>query len=153
MAAELDWPNWPGFSPRAVAEFEAYNWPGNVRELRNVVERAVYRWEDPEREIDAIQFDPFHSPWAPSVSPVHAAPQLEIADEAPAQVEALQPASPPTTVGDFRAAVSDYERALLQNALAANRFNQRATASALNLSYDQLRHALKRHKLLETDAA
>jgi len=54
---------------------------------------------------------------------------------------------------DFRAAVSDYERALLQNALAANRFNQRATATALNLSYDQLRHALKRHKLLETDAA
>jgi psp operon transcriptional activator len=41
----------------------------------------------------------------------------------------------------------------LQNALEANRFNQRATASALNLSYDQLRHALKRHKLLETDAA
>jgi psp operon transcriptional activator len=40
MAVELDWPNWPGFSPRAVAEFEAYNWPGNVRELRNVVERG-----------------------------------------------------------------------------------------------------------------
>ena len=28
-----------------------------------------------------------------------------------------------------------------------NRFNQRATAAALGLSYDQLRHALKRHKL------
>ena len=153
MAVELDWPNWPGFSPRAVAEFEAYNWPGNVRELRNVVERAVYRWEDPEREIDAIQFDPFHSPWAPSASPVHAAPMLEVADEVASQVETQQAALPPTAVSDFRAAVSDYERALLQNALAANRFNQRATASALNLSYDQLRHALKRHKLLETDAA
>lgn len=153
MAVELDWPNWPGFSPRAVAEFEAYNWPGNVRELRNVVERAVYRWEDPEREIDAIQFDPFHSPWAPTASPVQAAPQLEITDEAPLQVEAQPAGLPPTTTSDFRAAVSDYERALLQNALAANRFNQRATATALNLSYDQLRHALKRHKLLETDAA
>ena len=153
MAVELDWPNWPGFSPRAVAEFEAYNWPGNVRELRNVVERAVYRWEDPERAIDAIQFDPFHSPWAPSGSPVHHAPQSEAADEAPAQVDAQPTALPPATTSDFRSAVSDYERALLQNALAANRFNQRATASALNLSYDQLRHALKRHKLLETDAA
>jgi psp operon transcriptional activator len=49
--------------------------------------------------------------------------------------------------------VAEYERSILQNALAANRFNQRATASALNLSYDQLRHALKRHKLLEADAA
>ena len=47
-----------GLRPRAPAELEAYSWPGNVRELRNAVERAVYRAEDPEREIDAIQFDP-----------------------------------------------------------------------------------------------
>jgi psp operon transcriptional activator len=62
-------------------------------------------------------------------------------------------AAPPANTSDFRAAVTDYERSLLQSALAANRFNQRATAAALNLSYDQLRHALKRHKLLEADAA
>ena len=30
MAVELDWPNWPGFSSRLVAELEAYPWPGNV---------------------------------------------------------------------------------------------------------------------------
>ena len=53
-------------APRAMAELEAYHWPGNVRELRNVVERAVYRHEDPERPVDEIQFDPFHSPWAPT---------------------------------------------------------------------------------------
>ena len=70
MAVELEWPNWPGFSTRAVVELETYRWPGNVRELRNVVERAVYRAEDPERPIDAIQFDPFHSPWAPADSAV-----------------------------------------------------------------------------------
>ncbi len=155
MAVELDWPNWPGFSPRALSELEDYHWPGNVRELRNVVERAVYRWEDPERPVDAIQFDPFHSPWAPSASShaqVHAeAPQAPVPD-GPMQEESPAPAQSLTT-NDFRASVSDYERALLQNALEANRFNQRATASALNLSYDQLRHALKRHKLLETDAA
>ena len=156
MAVELDWPNWPGFSPRAVAELEAYHWPGNVRELRNVVERAVYRWEDPERGIDALQFDPFHSPWAPASSQTlqaHAVPTPaeEAAAEAPPAATAQVPPSAQTN--DFRAAVSDYERALLQNALAANRFNQRATAAALNLSYDQLRHALKRHKLLEADAA
>ena len=68
MAVELDWPNWPGFTPRAVAELEAYPWPGNVRELRNVIERAVYRHEDPERAIDEIIFDPFHSPWAPTAA-------------------------------------------------------------------------------------
>ena len=154
MAVELDWPNWPGFSPRAVAEMEVYHWPGNVRELRNVVERAVYRWEDAEREVDALQFDPFHSPWAPAVplasggQPYADAPAVH-ADDAAAE----PPPAMTTVTNDFRAAVTDYERSLLQTALAANRFNQRATASALNLSYDQLRHALKRHKLLETDAA
>ena len=152
MAVELEWTNWPGFSPRAVAEFEAYSWPGNVRELRNVVERAVYRWEDPERQIDAIQFDPFHSPWAPTaVQAQHAAPVEHDAEAVPLAEPAV--AAPTATTSDFRAAVSEYERALLQSALAANRFNQRATAAALNLSYDQLRHALKRHKLMETDAA
>jgi psp operon transcriptional activator len=155
MGVELEWPNWPGFSPRAVAELEDYHWPGNVRELRNVVERAVYRWEDPERPIDALQFDPFHSPWAPSGSSAKAsyAPQADETASPATPAEAGSVTVPSATTNDFRTAVSDYEKALLQNALAANRFNQRATATALNLSYDQLRHALKRHKLLETDAA
>jgi psp operon transcriptional activator len=157
MAVELDWPNWPGFSPRAVTELEDYHWPGNVRELRNVVERAVYRWEDPERPIDALQFDPFHSPWAPASSPslqaytpVASSHEEGVGTEPPPPAA---PAPPPSQTNDFRAAVAEYERTLLQNALAANRFNQRATAAALNLSYDQLRHALKRHKLMEADAS
>ena len=59
------------------------------------------------------------------------------------------PRSAPVTAAtsDFRAAVADYERQLLEDALSRNRFNQRATAAALGLSYDQLRHALKRHRL------
>ena len=148
MAVELDWPNWPGFSPRAMAALEDYHWPGNVRELRNAAERAVYRHEDPERPIDEIQFDPFHSPWAPSaIAPAqHSAPAAEETTTAPAT-----PAMPVSSaVTDFRAAISAYERSLLEDALARNRFNQRATAAALGLSYDQLRHALKRHKLQDT---
>jgi psp operon transcriptional activator len=145
MAVELDWSNWPGFTPRAMAAFEAYHWPGNVRELRNVVERAVYRHEDPERAVDEIQFDPFHSPWAPTGSgPVaaHSAPIMVAADSP----DEPSP-GPVATTSDFRAAVADYERRLLEDALSRNRFNQRATAAALGLSYDQLRHALKRHRL------
>ena len=65
---------------------------------------------------------------------------------------ALAP-QPPASTSDLRAAVSSYERALLEDALARNRFNQRATAAALSLSYDQLRHALKRHKLLDPESA
>lgn len=135
MAAELDWPHWPGFGASASASLVAYGWPGNVRELRNVVERAVYRWEDPSRPVDEIQFDPFASPWRP--------------------VRAAEPAPPPTDAAltlhcdDFRAACDAHERALLEAALARCRFNQRATAAALRLTYDQLRHALRRHDLLE----
>ncbi len=154
MAVELEWPNWPGFSSAINEALETYPWPGNVRELRNTVERAVYRAEDPEREIDAIQFDPFHSPWAPADSPsgqpeqplgAKAPPTGLAPDSAPVSVAA----PPPTDVSDLRGAVNAYERALLEEALARSRFNQRATATALGLSYDQLRHALKRHKLLD----
>jgi psp operon transcriptional activator len=156
MGVELDWPNWPGFSDEVVAKMERYPWPGNVRELRNVVERAAYRWEDPERPIDSIQFDPFHSPWAPKPGATPPPPPQALsgqpeavaepaAEEAPAAAAALQ-------TEDFRASVDAYERALLEEALSANRYNQRATAAAIGLSYDQLRHALKRHKLLDAGA-
>ena len=156
MSVELDWPNWPGFTPRAIAELDTYAWPGNVRELRNVIERAVYRHEDPERPIDEIIFNPFHSPWAPhGAAAVHAVPAgVPPHEEAsPAEPSAqVSEAAGPAETNDFRGAVSAYERALLEDGLKRNRFNQRATAAALGLSYDQLRHALKRHKLLDAAA-
>ena len=151
MAVELDWSNWPGFSSRASAALEAYSWPGNVRELRNVVERAVYRHEDPERQVDEINFDPFHSPWAPTSSRPVAPASSPGESEEPSSTPAAAP-TPSSTTSDFRAAIADYERQLLEDALRRNRFNQRATAAALNLSYDQLRHALKRHKLQDSAA-
>ena len=155
MGVELDWPNWPGFSTRAMAELEAYHWPGNVRELRNVVERAVYRHEDPERPVDAIVFDPFYSPWAPAAADTvqtHAAAVEPSAEEWNSSSHLVASAPPPTPTNDFRGAVAAYERQLLEDALSRNRFNQRATATALGLSYDQLRHALKRHKLQDSAA-
>jgi psp operon transcriptional activator len=157
MALELDWPNWPDFSARAMAALEAYHWPGNVRELRNVIERAVYRHEDPERAIDQIQFDPFHSPWAPVAGAGYeshsAAAEAASSGEGPAALQSPPPiAAPPASTSDFRAAVAAYEQQLLEDALRRNRFNQRATAAALGLSYDQLRHALKRHKLQDSAA-
>ena len=149
MGVELEWPNWPGFSARAAAELEAYPWPGNVRELRNVVERAVYRHEDPERPVDEIVFDPFHSPWAPQHAPGSVPPRPAIAEDL-SETESEAAPSAPATTDDLRGAVAAYERRLLEDALGRNRFNQRATAAALGLSYDQLRHAMKRHKLQES---
>ena len=157
MAAELEWAGWPGFSPEARVALETYPWPGNVRELRNVVERAVYRWDDPEQPIAAIQFDPFSSPWAVGTSPERVERNFaEAGDEEgerPSLPTASEPRLPSHVTSDFRAAVTAFERAILEEALKANRFNQRATAAALSLSYDQLRHALKRHKLMDSEPA
>ena len=145
MALELNWDGWPGFSRTAMEALVGHEWPGNVRELRNVIERAVYRWEDPEQPIDAIEFDPFASPWRPKgeaaramVTPSQAAPAVASASVT-VEIEC----------NDFKAAVEAHERTLLEAALKRCRYNQRLTAKALALSYDQLRHALRRHDLLQ----
>jgi len=153
MAVELDWPNWPGFSAEALERMERYPWPGNVRELRNVVERAVYRSEDPERPVDIVQFDPFRSPWAPVENVVAEDFDEEIvAAMTPAASVSTGTPAVPTSTEDLKTAVAEYEKILIQDALEKNRYNQRATADALGLSYDQLRHAMKRLKLTETAA-
>ena len=142
MASELGWEAWPGFSPAAGEALEDYAWPGNVRELRNVVERAVYRWDEPQQPIAEIQFDPFDSPWQTAAAPV--------------AVSALPSADPRAAdhalVSDLRAAVDAHERAIIEHHLTRHRFNQRRTAAALGLTYDQLRHCLRKHGLLPTAA-
>lgn len=144
MAAELHWDAWPGFSDRAMAALEDHQWPGNVRELRNVVERAVYRWDNWEMPVAHVEFDPFDSPWKPQPMPRAAEPG---ASARPAE----QPAAPRALdqITDLRSAVDAHEKAILENALARNRFNQRQTAKALGLTYDQLRHCMKKHGLSE----
>jgi len=53
------------------------------------------------------------------------------------------------TVEDLRAAVDSHERAILEHHLGRNRWNQRQTAKALGLTYDQLRHCIRKHGLSE----
>ena len=48
---------------------------------------------------------------------------------------------------DLRAAVDAYEKQILADTMARCRFNQKIAAEALGLSYDQIRHALKKHGL------
>jgi psp operon transcriptional activator len=155
MATELDWDSWPGFGAVAMRAMENYQWPGNVRELRNVVERAVYRWNDPGQPVDYVQFDPFESPWTPVTQSMPTQREAAMSTD---EEESSQPSRHSTDfsaineaaikVGDFKATTEAFEKALLEQALAQHRYNQRQTAKALNLSYDQLRHSLKKHDLL-----
>jgi len=153
MANELDWPQFPGFSARAIEQLLAHDWPGNVRELRNVVERSVARGA-PEAAIDAVVLDPFASAYA-LAGPPHRKPG---AAAAPAAPETAPDEAPPAPVGgilsdplrafDLREALKRLEHDLLRQALSAQRFNQRATARQLGLTYDQLRNRLRKHDLL-----
>ncbi|MGB3471785.1 MAG: phage shock protein operon transcriptional activator [Erythrobacter sp.] len=151
MASELEWHTWPGFATHVSAQFEEYAWPGNVRELRNVVERAVYRWDNPEEPISYAQFDPFESPWKPK-SPSHRRSEHStpaLAGGGPQPNAVVAPGVDFDAVDDLRSAVDSHERAIVEHALGKHRWNQRQTAKALSLSYDQLRHAIKKHGLLE----
>lgn len=143
MGAELGWEGWPGFSSHVEEQLENHPWPGNVRELRNVVERAVYRWGSWDDPIGHVQFDPFDSPWVPSAQPAPSDAAKADSTPAPAAAETFE------DIDDLRAAVDAHERRIVEHALGRNRWNQRQTAKALGLSYDQLRHCIKKHGLME----
>jgi psp operon transcriptional activator len=142
MSIEIGWPSFPGFSRLAENALVAHSWPGNIRELKNTVERAVYRWPHPTEPIDTILFDPFESAYRliPEMPPERIEQRTERTGP-PVESKTALP-------GDFKTAVADFEKDLLARAYEAHRFNQRETAAALSLSYDQLRHALKKHGLL-----
>lgn len=149
MALDLEMDGWPGFSKEAMARLQAYDWPGNVRELRNVVERAVYRWAGQEGPVEDIQFDPFDSPWRPLAGQgvLHEPAPAATAAEGAMPFSSVPTGYNPADCADFRIAVADYEKAILTAALERCRWNQRAAAAALSLTYDQLRHAMRRHEL------
>ncbi|APG62669.1 phage shock protein operon transcriptional activator [Sphingorhabdus lutea] len=156
MASELGWSNWPGFGDLAKNALDTYQWPGNVRELRNVVERAVYRWADETQPVDYIIFDPFDSPWIQKLGAATITPKAAEPAEQKHSTDLSQFMQQPAQnihliidkVTDLRQATEDYEKAVLEQALAKSRYNQKQTAKALNLSYDQLRHCLKKYDLL-----
>ncbi len=154
MASEIGWREWPGFSVEASAVLATYDWPGNVRELKNVIERAVYRWTDEMQPIATIEFDPFASPWRPagSVSTLsnHAS---ENRDASRREMPAIAAKTAGGAVSDLRASVEAHERSILEATLTRCRFNQREAAKALSLSYDQLRHCLRKHGMLDKKAA
>ena len=146
MAAEIGWDRWPGFAEHVGRQLEEHPWPGNVRELRNVIERAVYRWDEWGEPIAHVQFDPFDSPWIPQGNPVPGG-----ADREPRAPQPAARGPDYDSIDDLRAAVEAHERAIVEHHLGRNRWNQRQTAKALGLTYDQLRHCIRKHGLTADD--
>lgn len=154
MVKELGQEYFAGFSDTVIRQLLSYSWPGNVRELKNVVERAVY--QHPNKLVSKLVFNPFESPYRPSVSPVR---QVAVADGRSADSEGSSAqrhttTSPPVSADwsgqpiDFSQHMKDYETDLLKKALEQCQFNQRKTAEFLGLSYHQLRGYLRKYDLL-----
>ncbi|HBK91672.1 MAG TPA: phage shock protein operon transcriptional activator [Parvularcula sp.] len=125
-----------GFAPEALAALLGHDWPGNVRELRNAAERSLYRWIAGGREgpIEDIVLDPF--------SGAHRAPASLSARPAEPRNEA-----PPAASYDFRRELDALEKRWTEAALIATAWNQRETAKALKLTYDQMRGLIRKHGL------
>lgn len=150
MSLDLERPLFAGFSASARQRLLDHPWPGNVRELRNVVERAVYRLNDPEEEVEELNFDPFASPWRPRAAAAAGSPAEPLQRDEPGAVspERAVAAAPPELPMDFCARIDAIEVEWLKLALEKARWNQRKAAELLGMSYHQLRGYLRKYKLV-----
>ncbi|MEH6583315.1 MAG: phage shock protein operon transcriptional activator [Halioglobus sp.] len=138
MCGELGWKLFPGFTPAAQQQLEDHGWPGNIRELKNVVERSIYRWGKPDIPVGQIVIDPFKSPYCDGT---------ETTEEAAGDENVMTPIEVQAQPLDFHQRIAVLERQLIEEALAKNGHNQRHTADALGLRYDQLRGLIRKYKL------
>jgi psp operon transcriptional activator len=174
MTREMELELFSGFSRKAQQTLLEYDWPGNIRELKNVVERAVYRNNNPHVPVHEIILDPFASQFRPTQrikapsSVVAANAQAPVATTASTQPNSIEqplttapvPQENTTTTDshqaqqwefplDFKANSQAHEIALLKDALRDSQFNQKRTAEKLQLTYHQLRGYLKKYNLLD----
>ena len=171
MARELDFELFSGFTEKAKRSLLEYHWPGNIRELKNVVERSVYRCNNPHLPVHELIIDPFESPFRPSqriqthdrvnalnsTQPSNNQPNTSdsstAADEIKSAIPTASTVNKNVTLEQFPQSLKtlsqDYEIELIQSALSHCQFNQKKTAEALELTYHQLRGYLKKYNLLD----
>lgn len=171
MARELEFELFSGFTEKAKRTMLEYSWPGNIRELKNVIERSVYRCNNPHLPVHELIIDPFESPFRPSqriktLDRITASQQTTPNDTPHASVNDNEPESTKNETVSATTVVSpvlinnefpqslktlsqNYEVELIKSALAHCQYNQKKTAQALELTYHQLRGYLKKYNLLD----
>ena len=161
MARELEFELFSGFTTKAKRSLLEYSWPGNVRELKNVVERSVYRCNNPHLPVHELVIDPFESPYRPSQRiKTHDRTIQNNVVESPLEesiknntVNGIVNNENTTKQYNFPLSLKElsqnHEKELIQEALKYCQFNQKKTADALELTYHQLRGYLKKYNLLD----
>lgn len=165
MIREMELELFSGFTEKAKKTLMEHDWPGNIRELKNVVERSVYRTNNPYIPVHDIVLDPFDSLYRPqkrvktndrvtqvttavAATNVSSAPITQQSDSTPvATANAGNPRF------DFPVSLKDlsqsYEIDMIKQALEDSHYNQKKTAEKLSLTYHQLRGYLKKYNLLD----
>lgn len=166
MAREMEMELFSGFTEKAKRTLLEYEWPGNIRELKNVIERAVYRTNNPHLPVHEIVLDPFESAFRPKnrvktndrvstdTSPV-SVPITPVIATSEVSQPAKQTNELPEIVDypiDLKERSQQYEIDMIKQALADSQFNQKKTAEKLSLTYHQLRGYLKKYNLLDSSA-
>ncbi|SEK39306.1 sigma54 specific transcriptional regulator, Fis family [Colwellia chukchiensis] len=164
MARELEFELFSGFTEKAKRALLEYHWPGNIRELKNVVERSVYRCNNPHLPVHELVIDPFESPYRPDKRIktqdriiTKLVPTSQDEPQAPLTKSPTAPSALTTKSWQFPVSLKNlsqnYEVDLIKSALENCQYNQKKTADALELTYHQLRGYLKKYNLLDSSAA
>lgn len=173
MAREMEMELFSGFTEKAKRTLLEYHWPGNIRELKNVVERAVYRTNNPHLPVHEIILDPFESVFRPTsriktndrttVANDTAQNNNEVAVTASAIPQEITTGALPKAAAtpepdvveypiDLKDRSQQFEIDMIKQALSDSQFNQKKTAEKLSLTYHQLRGYLKKYNLLDPAA-
>lgn len=124
--AEKNAQDTPTLTQEALNQLQRYPFHGNVRELENTLERAM-TWAEENIITEADLMLPEMSPSASAYS----------------ATEPAESALPFTEV-DLDGQLADQERALIEQALEATRWNRTAAAKKLGISFRALRYKLKK---------
>lgn len=166
MARELEFELFSGFTSKAKQALLEYHWPGNIRELKNVVERSVYRCNNPHLPVHDLIVDPFESPYRPK-SRIKTQDRVAVKAPTPTEVEVATPSATAQSLTQviekpkvsldtpvsLKELSQEFEIDLLKSALESCQYNQKKTADALKLTYHQLRGYLKKYNLLDGNTA
>jgi two-component system response regulator PilR (NtrC family) len=117
----------PTIAADAVERLKSYRFPGNVRELENMLERAMALSEGDTITAEDLQLGSIQSP-------------AKARGEEPASSGSLLA----RVAGDLDGYLEDIERAVLTEALEAQRWNRTETAKSLGVSFRSLRYRLKK---------
>jgi transcriptional regulator with PAS, ATPase and Fis domain len=118
-------------SPKMMQALTGYSWPGNLRELENTIKRYIVLGD--ERAVIS------------DLNP------LAIAEPFTAGMNNRQPAR--NLKGVVKDLKGDAESAIIAQALEETKWNRKAAASDLQISYKALLYKIKQYQLVEPECA